>query len=176
MTLDQLFGPAVLPQGIAGRPAVAPWEAAHSPRSLNRLTSSSASMLRELLLAISSSFDFGRTWINDTIIIWLVDQEGTIWFAVEELVLDGASAEVAKHQTVQLTRRAAKLGHPSLVGGESARIGGEIYFDDSLASPTWIINNRSGRYGLHPTRTRLQLENVADVFVGHKIILVVDFI
>lgn len=176
MDLDQQFGPALPPQGYGGRPAVSPWESLHSPRSLTRLSLVTAAPLSELMQSVRNGWALGQIWVNDTLIIWLVDRSGFVWFAVEELVLNGEPVSVPKHQTMALTRHAPKLGYPSLVGGQNARIGGEIYFDPTLTPPDWVINNRSGRYGLHPSRTAVQLQQAATAFGAHGISLVVDFI
>jgi Flp pilus assembly pilin Flp len=58
--------------------------------------------------------------------------------------------------------RPARLGHPTLSGGEPARIGGEIRFDPQTGRP--VINNLSGRYSNHPDRGALQLEAAAQRF------------
>jgi hypothetical protein len=58
--------------------------------------------------------------------IWAVDMAGQILFAMEELVLNGEPKGIPKHQPMELTINADKLGHPALVGCAAARIGGEI--------------------------------------------------
>lgn len=167
--LDQLFGPAIPPQ----RPTTG-WEEGNTPLSLTRLTAESAAPLGQLLQSISSGWRLGQIWLNDTIIIWIVSREGGIFFAIEELVLSGLPVGVPKHQRMALTSDGDKLGHPSLVRCENARIGGEIYFDQTIES--WVINNRSGRYGAHPSRNRQQLERVANRFSEHGINLSVEFV
>jgi len=58
--------------------------------------------------------------------------------------------------------RPARLGHPTLSGGDPARIGGEIRFDPQTNRP--VINNLSGRYSNHPDRGAAQLEAAAQRF------------
>jgi hypothetical protein len=125
---------------------------------------------------ITAGWNLGQVFTNDTTIIWLVDVSGQIWFAVEELVLRGEPKGVPKHQTMELTARADKLGHPALVSCANARIGGEIFFDQTRAPPTWTINNKSGRYGTQPSRTALHLDNVAKEFSRYRIHLTSRFI
>ncbi len=176
MKLDDQFGPVIPPQGYGGRQAVLPWEGSYSPKSLSRLDSLTALPLKSFMDAVYGGWELGEVWVNDTIVLWLVDKEGVIWFAIEELVLDEIPLNLPKHQTMALTKNCPKLGHPSLVGGQGARIGGEIYFDRTTSPASWVINNRSGRYGLHATRTRSQLQAVSQSFSSHGIDLVVDFI
>jgi Flp pilus assembly pilin Flp len=56
--------------------------------------------------------------------------------------------------------RDEKLGHPTLVDGQEARIGGELRWTPD----GWVINNASGRYSGHPDRGPEQLDNAADLF------------
>jgi hypothetical protein len=175
--LDQIFGPLIPPQSFrAGQSGYQPWEDRYSPYSLSMLSSITAAPLRQVMNDTAAGWKIGEVLTNDTLIIWLVDAGGQIWFALEELVMNDQPAGVPKLQTIGLTARADKLGHPSLVGCASARIGGEIFFDSTRAPPGWIINNKSGRYGVHPSRTLAHLKNVAGQFAGFGISLTTHFI
>jgi hypothetical protein len=84
--------------------------------------------------------------------IWLMDKSGTL--RVGEEVLTGGKL---------LDGSPAKLGHPTLVGGDAARIGGELRWVESEKS--WKINNESGRYTKSQTdRTTDMLRNVQKSF------------
>jgi len=80
--------------------------------------------------------------------IWLVNEQGRL--VVAEEVPTGGTFD----------GRPAKLGHPTLVDGKPARIGGEIKQGPNGAT----INNRSGRFSGHPDRGPQQLENAAKLF------------
>src|SRR5690348_1907807 len=126
MNLDDVFGPAIPPVSEF------PWEKT-SPASLSKLNAQTAASFKLLMGEIRAGWVLGRVLMDDILIIWLVDVAGDIWFALEELVIDGLPIGCPKHQTVALTRSAAKLGHPSLVRCANARIGGEIVFDPPAA-------------------------------------------
>jgi hypothetical protein len=68
-----------------------------------------------------------------------------------------------------------RLGHPALVGGKAARIGGEIFCKLDKTQPRWYISNGSGRYGVALKRTEEQLANVAEEFAKLGIDLKVEF-
>ncbi|MGH6848779.1 MAG: hypothetical protein ACREC0_15510 [Methylocella sp.] len=125
---------------------------------------------------ISAGWQIGQVLTKDTIIIWVVDIAGQIWFAIEELVLNGRPMGIPKHQECPLHAGADKLGHPALVGCASARIGGEILFDDTVQTSFWEMNNKSRRYGLHPSRRDFHLTNAARQFAIFGITLKPYFI
>lgn len=175
MTLDAMFGPLIAPQIRNFGPPVQVWEQDFVPASLCKLDASSAPPLLQMMHNIESGWKTGKVLTFDTIIIWLVDHAGDIWFAVEELVLDGMATGRPKHQTLPITATMPKLGHPALNNGASARIAGEVYFDTGISPPTWVINNNSGRYGRHPSRTAIHLDNVAAKFRDQGINLIPYF-
>jgi hypothetical protein len=166
MSLDAKYGPA-LPALQRGPDW---WERRHSPHSLTRLEPSTAAPLKYVMDQVTSGWLVGHVLLNEVTIIWIVDNPGDLWFAVEELVSNGAPTGRPKHRV----DNAPKLGHPSLVGCEHARIAGEIFFDASGAPPKWTLNNRSGRYGIHETRTPEQLDNVRALFKEVDIMLTRD--
>lgn len=122
---------------------------------------------------IASGWPLGRVLTNDVLIIWLVDEKGTIWFAIEELIWNSLPTGLPKFQKFPLTEKSPKLGHPSLVGCKAARIGGEIQFD--VPTEEWSINNGSGRYGFGKSRNARQLSNVVRIFGDFEIVLKLTF-
>jgi hypothetical protein len=82
--------------------------------------------------------------------IWLVDEQGRL--VVAEEVPTGKN---------QPDGRPERLGHPTLVDGKPARIGGEI---KPQSDGTIDINNSSGRYSGHADRGPQQLDNAAKLF------------
>jgi hypothetical protein len=82
--------------------------------------------------------------------IWLIDQHGTMWVGEEVPVGDPLPDGYQP-----------KLGHPTLVDGEPARIGGEIEYDPD--DDSWEMNKKSGRYSAHPDRGDDQLSNAANL-------------
>lgn len=105
-------------------------------------------------------------------VLWVVDRGGRIFFATEEWLPDQNPDAIATAEPKSRLPRqrfsgpflkTPKLGHPSLVGGKSARNGGEILLEFRKdGRPYWEINNRSGRFG--KGRTESQLHNVVDEF------------
>lgn len=101
----------------------------------------------------------------DFTILWLVNATGEILVAIEEGVRDEGrfSGDTSLFPLPNVIKSDyVKLGHPSLVGCEAARIGGELVCDLEVNPPQWYLTNRSGRYGLNLGRTEEQLANVAD--------------
>lgn len=97
--------------------------------------------------------------------IWLIDENGKMYVAPEEVVLDASGNPVKDGDKL------LKLGHPTLVGGANARIGGELHYVDGR----WVMNNQSGRYSVHPDRSAEQLENAASVMRESGLDVETDF-
>jgi hypothetical protein len=152
------------------------WERAFIPNSLAKLDAISAASLRQAMRDISLGWKLGKVLTYDTLIIWLVDEVGDIWFAVEELVVDELATGRPKHQRLKLTTNMPKLGHPALNNCAKARIAGEIYFDSDDSPVAWVINNNSGRYGRHPSRVPEHLNNAANEFKRYDIDLIPFFL
>jgi hypothetical protein len=141
------------------------------------LNDDTAAYIKAAMDHITAGWVVGKVAMtNEILIIWLVDTIGRLRFSIEELVLFGVPRGIPKHQKCELHATADKLGHPALVGGANARIGGEIFFDPTADPPNWFINNKSGRYGLHPSRTSVHLDNVAHQFAKYGITLQKKFI
>jgi len=154
--------------------SVYPWEQEHAPISLTKLNSLSAVGLNALMNEVRNNFAATNVLVSDTIIIWVVDEIGDIWFAIEEMFHDGAPTGLPKFQDFEPTRGIRKLGHPSLISAGNGRIGGEIDFCNTTSPPIWMINNRSGRYGRHETRTLRHLRNAANEFRSYGIELEIE--
>lgn len=176
MYLDSRFGPAIRPQQpFPGARACEEWERSFAPATLRALGASTAGELRDFMDKVALGAEPPTFLSRDMVILWLVDLAGTVLWAVEELVLDGQPAGVPRHKRMETLRGTPKLGHPALVGCEPARIGGEIFYDFARDTPAWVINNSSGRYGLHRSRTLDHLRNVADSFRRYGIELEIEF-
>lgn len=90
--------------------------------------------------------------------------------AVEEIVLS-ENPLVTTPMPRSLPRPSSKLGHPSLVEGGAARIGGELAVHP--ATGEIFLSNRSGRFGI--MRTEEELMNAAALFATMGIDTVVSY-
>lgn len=157
--LDELFGELVEPNWISEK------EKTVTPLSLQELSEISAVPLQQFMQATASLLGVTAYVYCELPILWVVNDEGKILIAVEEIV----EAQTVNFKRPRLRDTAVdagfeRLGHPALVQAKSARIGGEILFDVRAASPHWIITNGSGRYGLLRNRKSEQLEAVVQKF------------
>ena len=125
--------------------------------------------------AVLEDWRLGEACVRDLVILWLVDADGRILFAWEELVVNGEPQQVPKHVRLPLMAGCEKLGHPSLIDCGQARIAGELFFDETTSSPAWRLNNRSGRYGIHETRRPEHLANVSKALREKGILVEEDF-
>jgi hypothetical protein len=169
--LDDSFGPVISPQG-----GLKSWERSEQLVCYD-LNQASARQLTDLLAIAAgeggmlSSFAFAAT------IIWAVTPEGNVVFALEETIVDGGTARRPRMRGIPLNGNVKPLGHPLLVAGSSARIAGELYLDRNRETGelVWVLNNRSGRYGMHQSRTESHLENVAQLLRRYGIPVLTDF-
>lgn len=169
--LDDLYGPAIAAQNGGLRS----WEA-NERLICYELDQASARELSELLLAANVGNIAFRVSTSISL-IWIVTVTGTVIFALEETIDLNGTSRRPRMRGVPLNGSVKPLGHPLLVGGKPARIAGELYIDrDEEGVLTWVLTNRSGRYGLHRSRTKAHLENVADVFRRYQLPIVTDFI
>jgi hypothetical protein len=172
MDLDKKYGPLLDAVAPWGGNAVEEWERAFFPRSMSTLTNRSAGELKALMQSVCSSFRIDQFLLLDVIILWLVNQDGDVLFAIEEAVLDGAPLDVPRHRRAEHKIGKEKLGHPALVAGQKARVAGEIYYDPR--GNAWIINMRSGRYSTSAGRSPKHLDNVREKFAEYAILLTPD--
>jgi hypothetical protein len=157
--LDDLYGALVDPVRVD------PVETS-MPQSLAILDDESAARLRALML--SARGEPPAMLCSEVPMLWVVDIAGNLRIAVEEVV-DAASGELLhpKPARCPLHPGTAKRGHPSLVSGGRARIGGEMLLDPKYG---WVITNRSGRFGAAALgRSKAQLEKVSDLLAQRGI-------
>ncbi|MEM9988788.1 MAG: hypothetical protein AAF723_04640, partial [Pseudomonadota bacterium] len=100
------------------------------------------------LINVSQSGISEPTLMKGATYIWVISEAGDLIMALEE------NLEKEPRQEGELA-----LGHPNLVQGQEARIGGELICRDG----EWIIWNKSGRYGKRPNAMKY-LPNVKDLF------------
>lgn len=106
-------------------------------------------------------------------LLWAVSREGEIHVAFGELVDPNLGSIGQTFQpSMNLPTGLNKLGHPSLIDDNEARISGELYLDDGV----WVINNKSGRFGFLEDRSEVHLSNVAAEFVKHGLKVEIDFL
>jgi len=148
-----------------------------TPRSLHKLDSFSASLLKELFDTAEQGLGTTRFVYCELPILWVIDATGTLWFSIEEIV-EIATREFSwpRLRRTFVAEGYEKLGHPALIGGFEGRIGGELLFDNEADPPCWYMTNRSGRYGLRPGRTAQHLANAAKLLAGYGIRVEIFFI
>lgn len=170
-TLDHDFGAALPPERD-----VSAAEKKYAPSSLEKLNPTNGMRLKNLMEEVGHGNKFPKLTFWSLSILWIMDEHGDVYFAVEEIVSSRGGLVAVLPADVEVPKGKSKLGHPSLVRGANARIAGEIYFDINMPTPAWMISNRSGRYGLRKTTEERHLENVSEIFKKHKISLEIDFI
>ena len=171
LDLDSLFGLSVSPAKVG------PKERELLPRSLHTLDEASAPLLRELISVTQRGLGVSQYVYCELPILWIVNEGGKILFSLEEIV-DNQTNEFAlpRLRNYKIGSQYARLGHPSLVSAEPARIAGEIIFDIRADEPCWYITNGSGRYGIGHDRTDLHLNEVCRRFSQYGITLTPFFI
>ena len=170
--LDEFFGRA-LPPSLCPNNS----EERYTPKSLEKLDANSGRKLRSLLHEIENGVNLSKFTFHSLSILWVLDELGDIYFAVEEVVDSRGENRFPKPYNLNdLPRGREKLGHPSLIKCEKARIAGEIKYDMGADSPTWNIDNNSGRYGLRKETEKTHLDNVSKEFAKHGILLEAWFI
>lgn len=107
-----------------------------------------------------------------------MDGEGKIHIAVEELAVMQAETAYSGYPRRRGYRHPSedkKLGHPTLLNQKSARIAGELAFDEIDGSLRWVFNANSGRYCRSNPPLAEQVEAVADIFRNFGLDVYVDF-
>jgi hypothetical protein len=167
--LDAQFGQCVAPA------LVYPAEQNYQPSTLFWLNVLTAPRIKQFMTMSLDTHSFSCFPFGEFAILWAVNANGEIAIAVEEGVLSGPNSLFPLPKTLARTRAYSKLGHPTLVNRQPARIAGEIICDLGVTPREWYINNNSGRYGLNLGRTVQQLQNVAAEFAMLGIQLKTDF-
>ncbi|MBR0900970.1 hypothetical protein JQ616_38945 [Bradyrhizobium tropiciagri] len=164
-SLNAKYGDAVEPVRVD------PLEAKMQPHSLHELSKASARLLKDFMTVTEKGLGVTRFVYCELPILWVVDVDGRIWFAVEEII-DEATLEfvMPRLRNSAVMEGKQRLGHPALIKAAPGRIGGEILFDPKLGlSGEWVISNSSGRYGLCEGRTSDHLTNAAKAFSEYGI-------
>lgn len=165
--LDEQFGV------VGRRPGnhVRHLERKHRPLSLFELSPDNEWRTNELIVLSNLA---SLTVLSESVsLLWSVTRTGVIKVAFEELVeLEAGCLGKVFNPSMLLRTGIQKLGHPSLIDDDMARISGELYLDEG----TWVINNKSGRFGFLDDRCVAQLQNVASVFSSFGLPVEVDFI
>lgn len=189
--LDELYGRAIPPEPDDRRPKGFDAHEVLPPRSLSTLSADTAEHLKGFMKSVEAAWAMGNLLMARTRVLWLVDKDGDIRFAIEEYVYSRKTEPICEawYQDVPFHRitgdyefllpSSTKLGHPSLVSCKEARIAGEIgfYSLEEGHTKTWNLNASSGRYGVwvkHAQRRKIHLWNVAYKFRDHRIALKVD--
>lgn len=158
-------------------PRIGKLEKSHVPRSRHLLTKETAELLKGYMEEARGDLTFARMIHNALPVLWAIDADGQFWISLEEVV------EVATvrylyslPRGVLLSKGQAKLGHPSLVASNRARIAGELWVmlqDDGKAG--WAISNKSGRFGYGDARSEAHLINAAQVLRDFDIEVEIDY-
>jgi len=168
--LDDLYGRVIQAQS-----GLKNWETNESLKTYE-LDQTSAQDLAELLV-LAQNGALGQTIMQALTFLWVINSDGDIIFALEETINLQGTARRPRMRGIPLNSNVKPLGHPLLVGGAGARIGGELYIDEAEGGTlTWVLDNRSGRYGTHPSRNNTHLENAADVFRRYRLPIETDFV
>lgn len=175
--LDDRFGKVRDARKGANGSCFHEWEDRHTPFSLFKLDRNSGeAMCKALELAQQSPFGIALTTIG---FIWVMDSSGHVWIAVEELAL----ADEVKRRGIPRRRHGQhpasekKLGHPTLVAGQAARIAGELAIEEISGRYRWVINCSSGRYCYNEkSRPKVaHLVNLMEHFRGFGVSVMPDY-
>lgn len=183
-SLNTKYGDLRCPQATTEIVAIKQWEQDNSPHSLVKLEVNSASDLMKLMEIATLSWKAGETILQSVNILWVVDEFGDIYFAIEELFFniddeyEDLNIPLPRYVNALSSQKIDKLGHPSLVARDDkhARIGGEIYLETRTGLPVWHISNKSGRYGFGSDRTEKHLNEAKRNFQSYGINLALDFV
>ncbi|MCY0149774.1 hypothetical protein OEG84_19195 [Hoeflea sp. G2-23] len=167
--LDETFGV------LRGAERIEEWENGRSPLSLSSLDTELAQRLAELSRIVQSNLlkPAARTQSY----IWAVTEDGSIKISVEELSIRQPEATFSgypRRRGYKHPSEDKKLGHPTLLDGQKARIAGELAFDEKEGGLHWVLNASSGRYCRHMPPSEKQIQNVAARFLELGVDVSVD--
>jgi hypothetical protein len=160
--LDDQFGVCIDP----GR--VHPCETTHTPASLFRLELQGAKKLRALMRLVEGGFYLSHCLFTEFNLLWVINKNGEVILGLEEGVTEATKSGFPLPRAF-LANQSQKLGHPALVRCKPARIGGELVFDPTEPGGSWVLSNKSGRFGLTPDRRPEHLDNVVSLFQKNRI-------
>src|SRR5262245_62045558 len=131
--LDELYGPALPPVDVGLL------EAKVRPSSLQRLMPDTADQLKELMRLAEQGLGVAKYVYGALPILWVIDDGGEVWIAVEEIIDERSGAFVRPRlaATARPDSPFHRLGHPALLSGRNGRIGGEILLDIRADPPVW---------------------------------------
>ncbi|MFF0948378.1 hypothetical protein ACFYE9_12095 [Rhizobium leguminosarum] len=166
MNLDDEYGLCLKYQRTA-----TPEELGAMPRSLQILNDVTAPALKTYLES-AGTLTIPAVLHATTPILWLIDKDGNLRFALEEVLnrYTGAVTYILPRSGPKLGEMDVRLGHPALLepvddDEKAARIGGELFYDPVPTSEhAWVLTNNSGRFGKRPHITRQHLNNVKGFF------------
>lgn len=164
--LDEKFGAAVRPEYFSNI------EKHKFPDSRQKLDLASASLLRDYLESAKRGLLIPRVVHQASIVLWLIDEAGDCWFCVEEMYKADAGNKVfPRLNEIDYPKGYEKLGHPSLIEAQDARIGGEIAWSNGArgGSAGWLLSNKSGRYGIRRDIKEDNLVNACILFQSYGI-------
>jgi hypothetical protein len=170
--LDAVFGELLTPDRVD------PLESNIRPLSLQRLDRDTGEWLKAFMKATEAGLGVTRFVYCEIPILWVADNLGDIWFAVEEIITADTQEFIRPRfrKGDAITSNYCRLGHPALLGAQPGRIGGEILFDARAEIPAWFITNGSGRYGLRQGRLPIHLAAAKQKFQEHGISLTEYFL
>lgn len=104
---------------------------------------------------------------EDTDYIWIIDKDGHFILGEEAKSPWGQTYRHGfvrpEDGSVKGDGYSEKYGHAALVGGDPARIAGELFYEKN----TWVMNNKSSRFSKgRADRTEAQLKNAASLFAS----------
>jgi len=150
--LDELFGLPRLPTEVRS------WEVDAKPLSLQILDAKLGKVLNDWKKLSSNPLLINAS--KCTHFIWCIDEAGTTWIAYEEIARP-QDQEAREFEQLPPFKEGLprfrdipvhpalnkKLGHPTLISSQKARIAGEVYLDPQHDGKIeWVANARSGRY------------------------------
>jgi hypothetical protein len=116
--LDDVYGAARVPADVDA------WERETKPISLTELSEMTAEGVRTFFESALRGFPGAELIAAECKILWLATESGAILIALEEVIQsDGRDMRTPRMRAADYPE-IKRLGHPALVGGEAARIGG----------------------------------------------------
>lgn len=141
VSLDERFGVPRPPLKVDD------WEIGRSPKSNTTLSEDIAQRLSAIAQQMDCTLLHG--FARSVTFLWVMEVVGTLRVCVEELAETPSGLDLEGYPRRRgypsHPVREKKLGHPTLVAGDDARIAGEL-FDLRSDGLRWYINVKSGRY------------------------------
>lgn len=164
--LDDLYGILVEPNHCTDE------ERMMVPSSYTALSEATAPALKLMMEAATKGSEIVRGVFSQAMILWVIDEQGTIRLGLEEVFSSSTKQLLRPRLKKQsLAPGEVRIGHPSLVRGGPARIGGELLFDrgSTVFPEGWYLTNGSGRFGTIEGRTVVHLNNACSLFARFEL-------